>query len=566
VEGYPRRWFRPDLLSALTIGAMLVPQGLAYAQIVGVRPVAGLYAGAAAMLAYALFGPSRHLMLGPEAGAAILSATALAPLTAGAGPERLASLAALLAVMVAVISLLAGLFRAGALADFLSKPILIGYTNGAALIIIGSQLARMFGLERDSDAFVGQVWEVGSNLHRTHVPTLLLGLGILAALVALRRLLPRLPGPLLLVVLTTVVAELLELRQGGLQVVGAISAEPPSLGLPELRFDDFRALLPAAFSLALVNYAGSVLAGRLYADRNHYRIDTNQEFLGQAASNLASSLVQGFPVTGSDSRTAVNDAMGGRSQLVGVLAAVLVTVFALFLTPLLESLPLVTLAAIVIVAAVYLMDFASVATLWRTRRVEALLALATTLGVLLLGILQGILIAVALALGDLIRRAAHPHDAVLGVREELPGWHDLTRHEGARPIPGLLVYRFDAPMFFANARHLRERVRELVADSRPPVEEVILDASSVYDLDVTAAEGLAKLRDELAERDVTLVIAEANAPLRGMLRRTGLMDRLGSDHVYLTVEEAVEGFLESREAREEARSRADAPPAPPMTH
>lgn len=562
MEGYSRSWLRPDLLSAVTIGAMLVPQGLAYAQIVGVRPAAGLYAGAIAMLAYALFGPSRHLMLGPEAGAAIIAASALGGVAAGADPARYASLAALLAMMVGLISLAAGLFKTGALADFLSKPILIGYTNGAALIIIGSQLARMFGLERKADDFPGQVVEVGQGLPQTHVPTLLLGLGIVAVLVLLRRFLPKLPGPLILVVLTTALAEVFQLQHGGVKVVGPIAATPPSLGLPSVGFADVRALLPAALSLALVNYASSVLAGRLYADKHGYRLDGNQELLGQSAANLANAFTQGFPVTGSDSRTAVNDAMGGKSQLVGVLAAVLVTVFALFLTPLLRNLPLVTLGGIVIVAAVYLMDVGAIVALWRVRRVEAVLAVVTTLGVVVLGILQGILIAVALALGDLIRRAAHPHDAVLGAREGVPGWHDISRHAGAHTLPGLLVYRFDAPMFFANARHLREQLRALIAQASPPVREVVLDASAVFDLDITAAEGLEKLRRELEAEDIVLVIADANAPLRGMLRRTGMMERLGEENVYLTVEAAV-GRFQQRGA--DARPRSE-PPSPPASH
>ncbi|WP_342373965.1 sulfate permease [Myxococcus stipitatus] len=542
VRGYSKSWLRPDLLSALTIAAMLVPQGLAYAQIVGVRPVAGLYAGAVGMVAYAVFGPSRHLMVGPEAGAAIIAASALGGVAAGVEPARYASLAALLAMMVGLISLVAGLFRTGALADFLSKPILIGYTNGAALIIIGSQLARMFGLERKEEDFPGQVLEVGRNLGHTHVPTLLLGLGIILALVLLRHFLPKLPGPLILVVVTTVVAQVFQLHHGGVKVVGAVAAAPPSLGLPSVGFADVRALLPAALSLALVNYASSVLAGRIYADKHRYHLDSNQELLGQAAANLANAFTQGFPVTGSDSRTAVNDAMGGKSQLVGAVAAVLVAVFALFLTPLLRNLPLVTLGAIVMVAAVYLMDVRSIVALWRVRRVEAVLAVVTTLGVLVLGILQGILIAVALALGDLIRRAAHPHDAVLGQREDVSGWHDVSRHADTRTLPGLLVYRFDAPMFFANARYLREQLRALVAEAKPTPREVVLDASAVFDLDVTAAEGLEKLRRELSERGIVLVIADANAPLRGMLRRTGLMERLGEENVYLTVEAAVARF------------------------
>ncbi|MCY1035023.1 sulfate permease [Corallococcus sp. BB11-1] len=560
---YQRRWLRADVLAALTVGAMLIPQGLAYAQIVGVRPVAGLYAGIFAMLAYALFGPSRHLLLGPEAGAAILTATALAPVVAGGGPERLASLAALLALMVGGISLLGGLCRAGALADFLSRPILIGYVNGAALIIIGSQLARMLGLERKSNAFTGQLREVASNVGRTHVPTLLLGLGIIVALVAMRRFLPRWPAPLVMVVLTTLAASVLELEQGGIKVVGSISAEAPALGLPSVGFADFRALLPAALSLALVNYASSVLTGRIYADRFGYRLNANQEFFGQAAANLVTGLTQGFPVTGSDSRTAVNASMKGHTQLVGVGAAVVVLVFTLFFTPLLAKLPLVTLGAIVIVAAVYLLEVQPITRLWRVRPVEAVLAVVTMLGVLLLGILQGILIAVALALVDLIRRAAHPHDAVLGEREGVPGWHDVEGHADAETVPGLVVYRFDAPLFFANARFLREQVRKLVAESRAPVKWFVLDASSVFDLDVTAAEGLEKLRHELEEEGIVFVVAQARAPMRSMLRRSGLRSLFGKEHLFPTVGAAVRAFLAEEGPREPV---AEADLRPPPVH
>ncbi|WNG55426.1 sulfate permease [Archangium gephyra] len=565
VRTYPRRWLRADVLSALTLSAMLIPQGLAYAQIAGVRPAAGLYAGIFAMLAYALFGASRHLILGPEAGAAILTATALGHVVSGGDPARYAALAALLALLVGVLSLVGGLVKAGGLADFLSKPILLGYLNGAALIIIGSQLARLFGLERKSNTFPGQVWEVGSNLQRMHLPTLLLGLGVILALVLLRRFLPRVPGPLVLVVLTTAGAALFQLRQGGMQVVGSISAQPPSFALPALGFSDIRSLLPAAFSLALVNYASSVLTGRVYADKQRYRFDPNQEFFGQAAGNLVNAFTQGFPVTGSDSRTAVNFSMGGRSQLVSVLSAAVVLIFALFLTPLLEHLPMVTLGGIVIVAAVYLMDFGSIAAMWRVRRVEAILALVTMLGVVGLGILQGILIAVALALGDLIRRAAHPHDAVLGEREGVPGYHDIERHEGAETVPGLIIYRFDAPLFFANVRHLREQARALVAGARAPVQWFLVDTAAVFDLDVTAAEGLEHLRVELEEQGVVLAITQAKAPLRELLRRTGLMERIGPENIHPTVGEAVRRFL-AREAGATGQPPAGAPLSPPAVH
>ncbi|AEI64704.1 sulfate permease [Corallococcus macrosporus] len=560
---YQRRWFREDLLSSLTIGAMLIPQGLAYAQLVGVRPAAGLYAGVVGMVAYALFGPSRHLIIGPEAGAAILSAAALAPMAAGADAARYASLAALLALLVGGLSLLGGLLKLGALADFLSKPILIGYINGAALIIIGSQLARLFGLERHADTFTGQVHEVATHLRQTHIPTLLLGLGVITLLVLLRRLLPKAPGPLILVVLTTAAGALFQLEHGGIKVVGPLAAEPPTPSLPSLRFDDVRALLPAAFSLALVNYASSVLTGRLYADRFRYRLDSNQEFLGQAAANLANAFSQGFPVTGSDSRTAVNVSMGGRTQLVGVLASGVVLVFALFLTPLLRDLPMVTLGAIVFVAAVYLLQVQAIIDLWRVRRVEAVLACVTMVGVLVLGILQGILVAVALALADLIRRAARPHDAVLGQREGMPGYHDIERAENTETVPGLVIYRFDAPLFFANARHLREQARSLISSAEAPVRWFIIDTSAVFDMDVTAAEGLEKLRREFEDEGVVLGIAEPRAPLRVLLRRTGLLERLGPQNVHATVGAAVHHFLKDAGAR---HPRAGEPPAPPPVH
>ncbi|WP_255217279.1 SulP family inorganic anion transporter [Myxococcus sp. AM010] len=333
--------------------------------------------------------------------------------------------------------------------------------------------------------------------------------------------------------------------------------------MPSLRFEDVRALLPAAFSLALVNYAGSVLTGRLYADRFRYKLDSNQEFLGQAAANLANAFSQGFPVTGSDSRTAVNVTMGGRTQLVGVLAAGVVLVFALFLTPLLRDLPMVTLGAIVFVAAVYLLQVRAIVDLWRVRHVEAVLACVTMLGVLVLGILQGILVAVALALADLIRRAARPHDAVLGEREGVPGYHDIERSENSETVPGLVIYRFDAPLFFANARHLREQARALVASAETPVRWFVIDTSAVFDMDVTAAEGLEKLRREFEEADVVLGIAEARAPLRALLRRTGLLERLGPENMHPTVGVAVRRFLMDASARPPL---AGEPPAPPHLH
>jgi len=556
-RAYRLRWLRPAVRSALTISAMLVPQALAYAQLAGVRPSAGLYSAIVGMFAYALFGSSRHVIVGPEAGAAILTAAILARVGAGGDAARYASLAALLALILGVLNLGARLFEAGGLADFLSKPILVGYINGAALIIIGSQLARLLGLERTSTVCFGQIAEVVRQIGRVHIPTLILGLAVIAALLLLKKLFPRLPGPLLAVAITTFLAVVFQWRRGGIQVVGPISSDPPQLGFPSIGYGDVRALLPGAFSLLLVNYASAVLTARNYADKLGYRVDSNQEFLGQGIPNIAAGLVSGFPVTASDSRTAVNASMGGRTQLVSVIAAVVTLVFTLYLTPLLTNLPIAALAAVVVVAAIYLLDVRSVVSIWRVRPVEGVLATVTTLGVVGLGILEGILIAVALALGDLIRRAARPHDAILGEIEGKPGYHDIRRHEDSETIPGLIIYRVDAPLFFANARFLRERVRELLEDAAEPVRWVVLDAGAVFDLDVTAADALERIRAELSARGIVLAVAQPHYPMRRMLRRSGLMGRIGGEHVFPTVGAAVAAFAAATE-----EAHGEAPPSP----
>src|SRR3712207_545089 len=388
-RAYQRVWLRPDLIAGLTVFAILVPQGMAYGELAGVEPVAGLYTAFAAMVAYAAFGTSRQLMVGPESGLAILVAASVAPL-AGGVPARFAMLATTLALMVGAICIVAGLLKAGFLADFLSKPILVGYTNGVALIIIGSQLGKLFGIESESQGFFAQAWGVLGRLDQTHWLTTGMGFALVAFLITSKRLAPRFPGALVVVVAATAVAALLHLEARGVAVVGEIPAGLPIPTIPDIGVSDIRALLPAAVCLALVAFSDSVLTARLFAAKNGYEIDANRELVALGATQVATGFAQGFPGGSSQSRTLVDDDAGGRTQLAGVVAAAFVVVFLLLFTPLLQSLPTVALAAIIVVAAAGLIELAPLKGMYEIRPIEGFVAVLTTVLVLVLGILAGI--------------------------------------------------------------------------------------------------------------------------------------------------------------------------------
>ena len=540
---YRRAWLRSDLVAGLTVFAILVPQGMAYGELAGVEPVVGLYTALAAMVAYALFGTSRQLMVGPESGIAILVAASVAPL-AGGDSSRFAALAAVLALMVGAICIVAGLLKAGFLADFLSMPILVGYTNGAALIIIGSQLGKLFGVEIESKGFFAQIWEVLGRLDQTHWLTLGIGLALVAFLVAVRRLAPWLPGAVVIVVAATAVAALLNLEVRGVAVVGEISAGLPTPAVPDFSVADVRALLPAAISLALVAFSDSVLTARLFAAKNGYEIDANQELVALGAAQVASGIAQGFPGGSSQSRTLVDDDAGGRTQFAGVVAAVSVVVFLLLFTPLLQSLPTVALAAILVVAAVGLISIGPVQRMYSVRPVECFVAVLTTLLVLILGILPGILAAVALSLLDVIRRISRPNDAVLGSIEGVDGFHAVDPHVADEAIPGLIVYRFDAPLFFANSEYFLGRARELISAAKNPVRCFLINAEGIFYVDTTAAQKLDTLRGELEGKGAILAIARANRSLRETLKRAGLIGKIGHENIFPSVRTGVKVFLE----------------------
>ncbi|MFO7543301.1 MAG: SulP family inorganic anion transporter, partial [Thiobacillus sp.] len=523
IKGFSPALLRTELVVAVTVFAVLVPSAMAYGDLAGVTPVAGLYVALGALVGYALFGTSRQLIMGPEATTAIMTAAAVAPL-AGGDPVRYAALAALAALLVGVLALLARVARLGFITDFLSKPILVGYIFGTTLIVIGSQLGKMFGIKLESDEFFQQVAELISRLDETDLLTFAIGVVSMATLLIIRRVNRALPGPLIVVVVAIVVSVIFDLEARGIAVVGAVPAGLPQVAIPAVSVQDIFALLPAALAITILIYADEVLTARVFAAKHGQKIDANQEFIAIGMANIGAGLLTGFPAATSGSRTVVSDQMGGKSQWVGLIAAALTVVFLLFFTPLLAPLPTVVLGAIIIVASLGLLDVAAFRFLRRVRPAEFWLAVVTAFGVLTVGILQGILVAVVLSLVNVIYHISRPHDALLDDVDTHGGtvYRGVADKETALTEPGLIVYRFDAPLVFANAAFFTERLEMLIANAGPGLRCVILDAEAISDFDSTAAEALENVDADLERLGVELWIARANEPLRDLLTATGL--------------------------------------------
>jgi SulP family sulfate permease len=556
-RAYQLHWLRSDMIAGATIFAVLVPQGMAYGQLAGVTPVAGLYTAYIAMIFFALFASSRYVMIGPDSTTAILVAASVAPLAAGGDPARYATLVALLTMMVGVIALIAGILRMGFIADFVSKPILIGYIDGAALIIIESQLGKLFGIQTLGNTFLDKLWSIIIQLGHTQWLTLAIGLTLIALLVILRRISPKIPGAILVVVLSTFASWWFHLDEHGVSILGQIPAGLPKPTIPNIQFGDIGNLLPAAFSLTLLAYVAGIIPARVIAEKKREKLDANQECIALGVANLAAGFSQGFIVAGSQSRTSVNDDAGGKTQLVSLVAAVLLITFLLWFTPLLQTLPLVALAAIVIVAAAATLQVNPVRNLFKVRATEAYLALATFIGVLLVGVLGGIILAVILSLLLIIQKLMRPNDAVLGAIEGIDGFHAIDQHVRGETIPGLIVNRFDAPLFFANANYFVKHARQLIAEAETPVEWFLLDAERVFDMDITSADVIRTLLDEFEREKIVLAIARASQPVYHMLERTDLADRIGTKHFFPTVRTGVRAFLEREHMPEEGISHAE---------
>jgi sulfate permease, SulP family len=543
---YPTAWFRADGLAGLTVAAYLIPQCMAYGELAGVGPVQGLWTILPAMFLYALVGSSPQLSVGPESSTAIMTAATVAPIAAAYGTDY-AILASLLASLVALFGFLGYLARLGFLADLLSKPILIGYMAGVAVIMIMGQLSKVSGVPIAAETIFGQMRDFLTHLGQIHGPTLALGLFVLIFLFAVQARFPKAPGPLLAVLLATAGVALLGLDRQGVAVVGAIPAGLPRLVWPTASRPEVIQLGLAAVGVAIVGYSDNVLTARAFAARHHHTIDANQELLALGVINLGAGLMQGFPVSSSGSRAAIGDSMGSKSQVYSLVVVAVVLVVLLFLRPLLALFPTAALGALVIYAATKLIDIPAFIRLKRFRQGDYWLALTTTLGVLATDLLVGVAIAISLSVIELLARIVRPHDVVMGKVPDLPGLHDVTDWPGATTIPGLVLYRYDAPLFFANVTNFKRRALAAIEAETTPVEWFVLNTEAIVEIDITAADMLIELYDDLTERGITLALARVKQDLYAQLRRSGLLERIGTDHIYFTLPSAIEGFHQRRQ-------------------
>jgi high affinity sulfate transporter 1 len=541
---YQRSWLASDLVAGLVLTALLVPVGMGYAQAAGLPPITGLYATIVPLVAYAVFGPSRVMVLGPDSSLAAVIAAVILPL-GGDDPETAVALAGALAVITGLIILVAGIARLGFVTELLSRPVQLGYLYGIAVTILVGQLPRLCGFSIDGRGLLTEIRDFAQGVADGQVNRAALAVGLtgIVVILVLRRLWRAVPGVAVAVVVGIAAVAIFDLEAEGVQVVGVLPEGLPTLSLPAVDLADLGALFSGALGIALVAVADTTVLSQSLAAQRDERVDPDQELRALGVANLASGLFQGFAISSSSSRTPVAVSAGARSQLTPLVGAVAITLLLVFAPGLLRDLPLPMLAAIVITAAIGLIDVAAVRRLYRVRRSEFVLWLAAFGGVALLGVLVGIFAAILLSLADFVRRAWRPHDAVLGRVDELKGYHDITRYPDARQVPGLLLYRFDAPLFFANAASFRRRVRRLVAEATQPVRWVVVAAEPVTDVDTTAADILGQLLRELRQQQVTLAFAELKDPVRDRLRRYGLDDAVGPDHFFPTIGTAVDAYV-----------------------
>jgi high affinity sulfate transporter 1 len=568
-RNYQRSWLAKDAVAGLVLTALLVPQGMAYAELAGLPPVTGLYTSILCLLGYAVFGPSRILVLGPDSALGPMIAATVLPLAAANGdPETAVLLASMLALLVGAFMVLAGVAKLGLVADLLSKPTRIGYMNGLAITIVVGQLPKLFGFSVDGDSLISELRGFVQGVYHgeTVAASLAVGCFALVVILVLQRWFRKIPAVLAAVVLSIVASVVFGLADHGVSLVGVLPQGFPPFTIPHVALSSFPVLVAGAIGISLVALTDTISTATAFAARSGQEVNANQEMVGIGAANLAAGLFQGFPVSTSGSRTAVAEQSGAKSQLAGVVGAVTITVMLLVLPGLLKNLPSPTLAAVVIAAALSLADLAGTRRLWHQRRTEWVISIAAFLGVALLGVLPGIALAVVMSILNVFRRAWWPYQPRLGQVDDLSGLHDVSRYDSARELDGLIVFRFDAPLFFANARAFREHVRHL-ASADPAPHWVLLAAEPVTDVDTTAADVLHDLDEELASLGVTLMIAELKDPVREQLRQYGLGQAIEDGRFFRTLDNAVAAY---RAAYPEARWRdadpvsghADADPRP----
>jgi high affinity sulfate transporter 1 len=563
LRSYKRSWLWPDVRAGLVVTALLIPAGMGYAEVAGLPPEAGLYATIVPLIAYAVFGPSRILVLGPDSSLAPIIAASILPL-ALADDDRAVALAGLLAIMVGGMLLLGGILRLGFVTDLLSKPIRVGYLNAIALIVIISQIPKLFGFSIDADSLWQEVVASVSGIRIGEVQPLAaaFGVGSLIVIFALKWLHSPVPGVLVVVVLTMAITAIFGLT-GELPVVGALPQGLPAPALGGLEWADVAALALPAAGIALVAFTDSAVLSRTFAARRGEAVDGSQEMAGIGFANIAGGLLGGFPVSASSSRTPVAEQAGSRTQLTGVVGAALIIAFILLVPGLTEYLPSATLAAIVISAAVGLIDIRGLRRLWRMDKVDASLSLAAFLGVVVFGVLQGIVVTIMLSLLAFIIRSWRPYHAELGRVPGLRGYHDLSRNPSGVPIPGIVIVRFDAPLFFANGATFDDWVRARVKAAGPGVHSVILAAEPITDIDTTAIDELVELDEYLAAHGIRLLFAEMKDPVRDVLKQYGMTDRFTPDRFAPTVGAAVDELTGTVRGDLEGTRWDETPDTPP---
>jgi len=540
---YRSSWLRHDLVAGLVITTMLVPVGIAYAQASGLPGINGLYATIVPLLAYALFGPSRILILGPDSSLAAVILTVVLPLSAG-DPQRAVALAGMMAIVSGVVCIAAGVARLGFITELLSKPIRYGYMNGIALTVLLSQIPKLLGFSVVADGPIQQTWEISNKVlaGRTNVVALAVGAGTLTLILLLKRQV-RIPGILIAMVAATAVVAALHLAtRAGVSILGPLPQGLPSLRLPLIPLSDMAPIFMGGLATALVSFADTSVLSRSYAARLRTPVDPNQEMVGLGAANLAGALFQGFPISSSSSRTPVAESAGAKTQLTGVVGAVAIALLLFFTPNLLQNLPHTALAAVVIASAIGLFEIADLRRIYRIQRWEFWLSMACFAGVTVFGAIPGIGLAIVMAVIEFLWDGWRPYSAVLGRVEQVKGYHDISRHPEARLIPGLVLFRWDAPLFFANAEQFNQRVLHAVASSPTPVKWLVVAAEPVTSVDVTAADAVCDLDDTLHAAGVELYFAEMKGPVKDKLKRFGLFARFRGRTFFATLDEAVSAY------------------------
>jgi high affinity sulfate transporter 1 len=563
VSTYRRQWLVKDIVAGVVLTTLLVPQGMAYAELAGLPPITGLYTSILCLLGYAVFGPSRILVLGPDSSLGPMIAATILPLIAAKGdPKRAVALASLLAIMVAAIMIVAGVAKLGFIADLISKPTMIGYLNGLALTILVGQLPKLFGFKVDAEGLIGEFIAFVKGLANGEAVAAAAAVGIagIVVILVLGRWLPKVPAVLVMVVLAIASTSVFSLADHGVSLVGVLPKGFPPLTIPHVRLSDLGPLFAGALGIVLVSLADTISTASAFAARTGQEIHGSGEMIGIGAANLAAGFFQGFPVSTSGSRTAVAERAGAKTQLTGVVGAALIILMIVLVPGLFRNLPQPALAAVVITASLSLADIPGTVRLWRQRRVEFLLSVAAFLGVALLGVLPGIAIAVGLSILNVFRRAWWPYDTALGRVEGLEGYHDVHSYPSAQQLPGLVIYRFDAPLFFANAKTFRDEVRRM-ARADPPPTWIVIAAEPMTDVDTTASDVLEDLDEALNAQGISLVFAELKDPVRRKIERYGLTRTINPRHFFPTVESAVAAYREQTGAEWAAPSQASTGPA-----